>query len=59
MSEIVNNVGIIKQDMSAIGMVMMILVTAVGGFCSNCCVGFGGANCYGNGRRIAIEIVNE
>lgn len=51
MSEIVNN-GIIKQDMSAIwnNGLMMILVTAAGGF-------FGGANCYGNGAEIAIEII--
>ena len=58
MSEIVNN-GIIKQDMSAIwnNGLMMILVTAAGGFCSIVVGFFGGANCYGNGAKIAIEIV--
>ena len=58
MSEIVNN-GIIKQDMSAIwnNGLMMILVTAAGWVLLNCRGFFGGANCYGNGAKIAIEIV--
>ena len=58
MSEIVNN-GIIKQDMSAIwnNGLMMILVTAAGGFCS-IVVGFLAARiANGNGAEIAIEIV--